>query len=80
MPRVLCKYIDCVFLEKGACSADAISLHPDEGCLTYTTMDEFEEDAVWEYESEEYSNEEDDDGGNYLKDDEAAWMDEDGVL
>lgn len=36
MPRIHCLYDDCIFLEKGYCSAPSIELDPDDGCLTYS--------------------------------------------
>jgi hypothetical protein len=36
MPRIHCYYDDCVFLEKGFCSAPSVELDPDDGCLTYS--------------------------------------------
>ena len=36
MPRIHCLYDDCIFLEKGFCTASAIELDPDDGCLTYS--------------------------------------------
>ncbi|MGD8457912.1 MAG: hypothetical protein PVF83_16150 [Anaerolineales bacterium] len=36
MPRIHCLYEDCIFLEKGFCTAPTIELDPDDGCLTYS--------------------------------------------
>lgn len=36
MPRIHCLYEDCIFLEKGYCTAPTIELDPDDGCLTYS--------------------------------------------
>jgi len=45
MARIRCKYIGCAFLDGGICSATAIELDPDEGCLTYSQLgDPFDED------------------------------------
>jgi len=35
MPRIHCHYMDCLFLDGKYCSAAAIELDPDKGCLTY---------------------------------------------
>lgn len=62
MPRIRCRYVDCVFLEDGFCGAAAVEVDPDEGCLTYShiedvsadeTWDEEEMDEIWEDEDEE---------------------------
>ena len=36
MPRIRCHYLDCVLNDDGICSASAIELDPDTGCLTYS--------------------------------------------
>jgi hypothetical protein len=36
MPRIHCLYDDCIFLEKGFCTAKSVELDPDDGCLTYS--------------------------------------------
>ncbi len=36
MPRILCFYDDCIFLEKGLCTAKTVEFDPDDGCLTYS--------------------------------------------
>ena len=71
MPRIRCRYVDCVFLEDGFCGAAAVEVDPDEGCLTYShiedvaadeTWDEEEMDEIWEDEEEElYEDDEDSD-------------------
>jgi hypothetical protein len=68
MPRIRCRYEDCVFLEEGYCGAAAIELEPDTGCLTYSRVDEsesaedeWEEDEFDEEEEELYDEEEDED-------------------
>ena len=35
MPRIRCAYEDCVFLDDGYCTAAAVEIDPDRGCLTY---------------------------------------------
>jgi len=40
MPRIHCRYIDCVFLESGLCAAEIVKIDPDEGCMTYTHIDD----------------------------------------
>ena len=42
MPRIRCRYEDCVYLESGYCTADRIELDPETGCLTYQPVEEAE--------------------------------------
>jgi len=48
MPRVRCRYLDCIFLDDGFCGASAMEIDPDEGCLTYSQLDEKNIDKDWE--------------------------------
>jgi hypothetical protein len=64
MPRIKCHYVDCVFLDEGYCSAAAVEMDPDTGCVTYSPADgaaakadDWDEDE----ESEEWEDEEGDD-------------------
>jgi len=63
MPRIRCRYIDCIFLEEGLCGAEAVEIDPDEGCLTYTELNEISlvEDEEWEEEDLEEDWEEEND-------------------
>ena len=65
MPRIRCRYIDCIFIEEGLCGAEAVEIDPDEGCLTYTELNDISlvEDEEWEEEEnlEEDWEEENDD-------------------
>lgn len=78
MPRIRCRYEDCVFLEDGYCGAAAIELEPDTGCLTYTRVDDAEEkeDEEWEEEETEDLEEEEDDYFDGDEDDD-DWDDDD---
>jgi len=38
MPRIRCHYLDCIFLDERYCSAAAIEINPDAGCLTIPPM------------------------------------------
>ena len=40
MPRIRCLYLDCVFLDDGFCGTSSVEIDPDEGCITYTQLDE----------------------------------------
>ena len=62
MPRIRCRYVDCIYLEAGFCGTDQIDLDPELGCLTYTQEEEdlgidkeeeWEEGKVLEEEEEE---------------------------
>lgn len=63
MPRIKCHYADCVFLDEGFCSAAAVEVDPDTGCVTYSPADgaaaaeddwdEDEESEGWEEEDAE---------------------------
>ena len=68
MPRIRCHYINCVFIDDSYCSAAAIEIDPDEGCMTYYRSDGITDDE-WtdEEEIEEWDN----------VDDEDLWLDED---
>lgn len=50
MPRIRCHYLDCLFLDERYCSAAAIELSPDSGCLTYVLDEDAETAAVWDNE------------------------------
>jgi hypothetical protein len=74
MPRIRCHYLDCVFLDDGYCSAAAVEIDPDAGCMTYSpnaeagTEDEWDdEEEMEEWEELEGEEEEEDD----------AWADDD---
>jgi hypothetical protein len=40
MPRIRCRYIDCYYIESGFCTAENVIIDPDEGCLTYSHIDD----------------------------------------
>jgi len=69
MPRVRCRYDDCIFLEEGYCGAAAIELEPDAGCLTYTPVDEAEAKEE-EWDEEEFDDELEDEGEDFYDEDE----------
>jgi len=75
MPRIRCHYVDCVFIDDGYCSAAAIEVDPDVGCMTYARADDAEEKDEWEDEEEELDeweevDEEDEDEETWLDDEE----------
>jgi hypothetical protein len=74
MPRIRCRYEDCVFLEAGFCTSERIELDPEMGCLTYqqaeeagAAAEEWQEDEELEVLDEEEAEEEE----------ELEWEDED---
>jgi hypothetical protein len=75
MPRIRCRYIDCVYLEDGFCSTPTIDLDPDEGCIKYTRMGDVPDDE-WEEEEELDQIWEEDEGDLYLDEDD-DWFEED---
>lgn len=76
MPRIRCHYEDCVFLEDGYCGAAAIELEPENGCLTYTRVNEAEDKTTDEWEEEDFE-EEGDEEADEEEDDDDLWEDED---
>ncbi len=74
MARIRCKYLDCTFLDGGICSATAIELDPDEGCLTFAQIGDSYEDEEWETDDDldgyaEWDSDDDDDLSDLLYDD-----------
>ena len=72
MPRIRCHYIDCVFIDDGYCSAAAVELDPDVGCMTFSRATDLEDD--WEDSDKEL---EDWDDIDLEEDDDELWLDED---
>jgi hypothetical protein len=67
MPRIRCRYIDCIFLDYVYCGAAAVELDPDTGCVTYRPNEEasdkdedLEEEKLEEWDEEAAEDEEDD--------------------
>ena len=48
MPRIRCHYLDCIFLDERYCSAAAIEINPDAGCVTYSPNEEDHANTSWE--------------------------------
>ena len=63
MPRIRCRYIGCIHLDNGMCSTAIVELDPEEGCRTFTMLeDPFDDD--WDEDEDElegYTDWEDDD-------------------
>ena len=77
MPRIRCRYLDCVFLEEGYCGAAAIELDPDAGCLTYSQTEEAEPAQAWEEAELDEDWEDEEEGFEVEEEEEEAWEDED---
>ena len=64
MPRIRCSYLGCVYREGDYCNVELVELDPDDGCLTFTPLEDIiiEEDD-WDelYDEEEESLYEEDD-------------------
>lgn len=73
MARIRCHYLDCVFLDEGYCSAAAIEIDPDSGCMTYSANAEATTEDDWE-EEEELDEWEELEGEE--EEDEEAWPDD----
>lgn len=74
MPRIRCRYMDCIFLDEGYCSAAAVEIDPDTGCATYSPNEDAAANADWD---EEEELEEWEEGEFEEEDDEDSWLDED---
>lgn len=76
MPRIRCHYIDCVFLDDGYCTAAAVELDPDVGCMTYSRADDIDKDD-WDDEEEEIDDLDEWDEIDLEEDDDDLWLDDD---
>jgi hypothetical protein len=76
MPRIRCRYLDCIYLDDGYCSSETVDIDPDEGCVTFTLLGDADVEEDWEEEKLEdiWDVEEDD----LLSDDDDIdlWLDE----
>ena len=52
MPRIRCHYQDCAFLDEGYCSAAAVEIDPDKGCITYSPSADATQEDDWDEEEE----------------------------
>jgi hypothetical protein len=62
MPRIRCRYMDCIFLEENFCGAAAIELDPDAGCLTYSQTEKTEPEEDWEEDKSDEDWEDEEEG------------------
>lgn len=78
MPKVKCRYFDCVYLEDSICGAAAIEIDPEEGCLTYARLDEMPDDDDWEDDEElEELWDEDADAELFIDEEDDDWLEDD---
>ncbi len=75
MPRIRCHYVDCVFLDDGYCSAAAVEIDPDVGCMTYSRANDIDDVNVWDDEEEEDLEEWDE--LDEEDEEEDSWLDDD---
>ncbi len=71
MPRIKCHYNDCGFLDDGYCSAAAVEIDPDAGCMTYSPSADAVTEDDWDEEDEEFEEWSEIDGDE--EDDEDLW-------
>jgi len=75
MPKIRCRYIDCIYLEDEYCTSSVIALDPDEGCLTYARIGDLPADEEWD--EEELEEVWEDDSLVYLEDEaDEDWLEE----
>jgi hypothetical protein len=72
MPRIRCRYIDCIFLDDGYCSAVTVEIDPDLGCMTFKRSSDLDEDD-WEEDNDEIDEW---DGMEIEDEDDDLWLDE----
>lgn len=73
MARIRCHYPDCAYLDETYCSAAAVEIDPDAGCLTNLPAADAEGDEEWGEEEEEMEEwEEVEDEGE----DDDSWLDD----
>jgi hypothetical protein len=78
MPRIRCRYLDCVYLDDGYCSSEVVEIDPDEGCMTFTLITDANVDDDWDDEKIEDLWDVDDDDLLVDDDDDLdLWLEED---
>ena len=77
MPRIRCRYDDCMFLEDGYCGAAAIELEPETGCLTFTRSEDAEAKGEDDWDEEELEEEVDEEDEDFLEEEDDDWDEED---
>jgi hypothetical protein len=70
MPRIRCSYLGCVYREGDYCNVELVELDPEEGCLTFTPLEDIlieEEDwdEIYEEEKDLFDEDEEDDDDGY---------------
>lgn len=77
MPRIRCRYDDCIFLEEGFCGAAAVEVEPETGCVTYSRVEDAEDKAEELWEAEDAEAELEDDDEEPSEDDDDIWDEDD---
>jgi len=72
MPRIRCSYLGCVYREGDYCNVALVELDPEDGCLTFTPLEDILlEDDEWDevleqeedlFDADEDEDDDDDDG------------------
>jgi hypothetical protein len=77
MPRIRCRYLDCVYLDDGYCSSEVVEIDPDEGCMTFTLItdandDDWDDEKIedlWDVDDDDLLVDDDDDLDLWLEED-----------
>jgi hypothetical protein len=60
MTKIRCYYLDCLFLDERHCTAAAVDINPDSGCLTYRPIDDEDNIGDWDDDLEAWDESDDD--------------------
>ena len=72
MTHIICRASSCLFWEQGVCGMEEIEYEPDNGCLTFQDIGDFELAA-----SEEGDLDWDDSDDELFEDEDDEWKEED---
>ncbi len=72
MPRIRCHYIDCSFNDEGYCTAAAVEIDPNEGCMTFTPSSDILPEDDWDEDTDELEDWDDVEE----EEDEDIWLDD----
>ena len=48
MAQIRCRYIGCHYLDNGICTASTVDLDPDEGCQTFSQLEDPFDEEDWD--------------------------------
>ena len=71
MSKIRCYYFDCIFADEGFCSAAAVELDPNEGCMTFKPSSDIVPNDDWDDKTDELEKLDESDEGE----DEDIWLD-----